>query len=119
MKKVFLGLVLGIVLCAIAGYIMLPGIKKTAYDSGYNTGNKEGIASGTTAGIAKGIADIEARQKQQRDSIATVQANLAAKRKALQKPRKVAPPIQNWHVVDGKIAEPVIEQAEEQGQQAL
>jgi hypothetical protein len=47
-----------------------------------------------------------AQEKQERDSIAIAEKN-EAMQKASHKPRKVVEPLQNWHVIEGKIAEPV------------
>ena len=108
MKKVFLGLALGIVVCGVAGFLALPGIKQASYDSGFKAGNQTGIVTGTTAGIAQGVAQVEAREKHEHDSVAVAEKNLEALRlKAAHKAHKVAPVVQNWHVLDGKIADPI------------
>ncbi len=107
MKNLFIGLIIGIVLCAVAGFIILPGIKQTSYESGFAAGNTKGIATGTTAGIAQGIADLKAEQQRQQESIIAAQKAQEAKKKSAHKPRRAAKPVQNWHVIDGKIADPV------------
>ena len=107
MKNFFIGLIIGIVLAGVAGYLMLPGIKQTSYESGYDAGNKKGIVTGTNTGIAQGIDQLKALQKHESDSVAMVEKNLEAKRKAARKPKKVEEPTQNWHVYDRKIADPI------------
>ena len=108
MKKFFIGLVIGIAITAAAGYFMLPDIKQKAYDSGYGEGNKKGIVTGTAAGITQGIAQIQAQQKHERDSIAMVQRNLEAQRRVARKHKEAEiKPVQNWHVIEGKIQDPV------------
>ncbi len=110
MKNIFIGLIIGVVLCGLAGFLALPGIKKTAYDSGVEEGMKKGMAQGTTAGIAQGIAQLKAEQmqKHQQDSLAAVKRYKEAKRKAaMRKPVEKPKPVQNWHVINGKIDDPI------------
>ena len=110
MKTFFIGLILGLAIAGLAGYLLLPDIKHTAHDAGFTEGNKKGIETGTTEGITKGIAQIKAEEKRVQDSISVVQKNLAAQRKAaLIRKEKEVKPIQNWHVIDGKIDDPVME----------
>ena len=111
MKKVIIGLVAGIVICGGAFMVEYPTIKKDAYDSGFEAGNKAGIATGTTAGIAQGVADMKALQKQQHDSLAKAEQKQEAVRKAAMVPKKKPEILQNWHVIDGSIADPVIDTA--------
>lgn len=110
MKKVFLGLFLGLLLSGIIAFLMIPKVKQTAYDNGFNEGNKQGISTGTAAGITQGIAQVQASEQHERDSVAIVEKNEAARIKAAYKPRKVVKPTQNWHVIDGKIADPVTDE---------
>jgi hypothetical protein len=107
MKKIIAGLVLGLVLSASGFYFSLPKIKQTSYDQGYAVGNKEGLATGTTAGIAQGVDQVNARIKHDQDIAAEAARKRAAQRKVAAKPKEVEKPVQNWHVIDGKIAEPV------------
>jgi len=108
MKKFFIGLVLGIILSGVACYLAIPGIKQTAYDSGYETGNKKGITTGTNAGITEGIAQVKAIQKHEQDSTAIIQKNWEAQRRAARRHKEQEiKPVQNWHVIDGKIDDPV------------
>lgn len=112
MGKFFLGLLAGVVLCALAGFLMYPNVKKQAYDSGVDEGTKKGMADGRAAGIKEGIAQLQAEQihKRQQDSTAAAQRYLAAKRKAAAERKKAEAkpkPVQNWHVIDGKIDEPI------------
>ena len=112
MLKVLIGLVLGIVVCGAVVYYNIPDFKQNAYNTGYNAGIKAGVDSGTTAGITKGIAEIQAKEQHERDSIALVtkQDSIA---KANAKPKHIVHPVQNWHVIDGKIADPVTNKPEE------
>ena len=115
MKNIFIGLIIGVVLCGLAGFLALPGIKKTAYDSGVEEGTKKGIAQGTTAGIAQGIAQLKAEQmqKHEQDSLAAVKRYKEARRKAaaMRKPVEKPKPVQNWHVINGKIDDPIINES--------
>ena len=109
MKNFLIGLIIGLLLCGGAAFFVAPGIKKAAYDSGFETGNKKGITTGTSAGVTQGIEECKAQIKQahDRDSTALVQKAIEAKRKAEYKAKKVVKEVQNWHVIDGKIADPV------------
>ena len=112
MKNFFIGLLIGVALCGLAGFLALPGIKKTEFDNGVAEGTKKGIAQGTTEGIAKGIAQLKAEQKQkhEQDSMAVAKKYHEARMRAavLQKTRKPKP-VQNWHVINGKIDDPIID----------
>lgn len=112
MGKFFFGLLTGIILCAIAAFIALPTVKKESYDIGYAEGNKKGMADGKTAGIAEGVAEMKAQLefKHKQDSAAAANRYKAAKykaetarRKAEEKPK----PVQNWHVINGQIDDPI------------
>jgi hypothetical protein len=108
MKKILIGLAIGIVLCGLACFFIIPGIRETAYNSGFDAGNKKGVSTGTVAGIAKGIAQVREEQKQEQDRIAAEEKNkAAAMQKVMHRPRKVVKEVQNWHVIDGKIADPI------------
>lgn len=112
MGKFMFGLLTGIVVCALAGFLMMPGIQKKSYDGGYAEGVKKGAADGMTAGVAKGIEQVksELMAKRAQDSVAAAQRYLLAKQKAAAARRKIEAkpkPIQNWHVIDGKIDEPI------------
>ncbi len=110
MKKILIGLIIGLVLGVAAFFMAMSGIKQTAYDSGYSAGNKAGITSGTTIGISQGVAQVKAMEQQHADSVAAAaeQAKLA-EQKTMRKHVKVVKEIQNWHVIDGKIADPITE----------
>ena len=107
MKNFLIGLLIGIVLCSVACFLVFPTIKETAYNTGYDAGNKKGISTGTATGITQGIAEMQARQKHERDSLSIVEKNQAVIWKATHKPKKVVEQVQNWHVIDGKVADPV------------
>lgn len=111
MGKFFMGLLVGIILCVLGGLMALPGVKQAAHDSGVAEGTKTGMAQGTTAGIAQGIAQVKAEQKQKHttDSTAAAHRYQQARRKAAATKVKEKPkPVQNWHVIDGKIEDPII-----------
>ena len=110
MKTILIGLIIGIVLSGIAFFLMMPGMKQTAYDSGYSNGNKAGISAGITTGIGQGVAQVKAEQQHERDSVANAEkSKVEAMAKMARKQRKVVKEVQNWHVIDGKIAEPITE----------
>lgn len=111
MKRFFLGLAVGILLGGATYFIVEPKIKGAAYERGYQVGLKNGMDTGTATGIAQGIARVHSEQKQHRDSVAAVEKIKAEQLKAAaaaRKPVKVDRPIQNWHVIDGKIDRPVV-----------
>ncbi len=108
MKKVFLGMLLGIVLCGAGLAVAYPGIERKAYEEGYAAGNKDGNATGITTGIAQGVAQVNAIIKARQDSLDAATARAAEKRRAAGR-KKAKPPVQNWHVVDGRIGDPVEE----------
>lgn len=112
MGKFFMGLLTGLILCVLGALLALPGVKKTAYDSGYAEGNKKGMDEGKNAGIKLGMDQLNAQQaeKHRQDSVTAAKRYQAAKRKAAMERKKAAEkpkPIQNWHVIDGKIDEPI------------
>jgi|GEM_PF-1706574 len=115
MKNFFIGLVTGLILCVAAGILIHPGIKQAAHDEGYAAGMKKGEETGKAAGIAKGQADLLAEQKAKHDAdVAAVQAKVAeqARLAKLHPKVRVQKVQQNWHVIDGKIAEPVVSEPE-------
>jgi hypothetical protein len=109
MKNLFIGLAIGVILCGLACFLAMPGVKQTAYDSGFKAGNIKGIAAGKATGINEGIAEIKSEQKQASDSLAVdeQQKREEALQRAARKPKKLVKEVQNWHVIDGKIAEPI------------
>jgi hypothetical protein len=107
MKKILIGLIIGLVLGVAAFFMAMSGIKQTAYDSGYSVGNKAGITSGTTIGIAQGVAQVKAMEQQHADSLAAAEKSKMAVQKSMHKHVKVVKETQNWHVIDGKIADPI------------
>jgi flagellar biosynthesis/type III secretory pathway protein FliH len=112
MGKFFMGLLAGVILCALAGFLMYPNVKKQAYDSGVEEGAKKGMADGRAAGIKEGMAQLQAEQmqKHRQDSMNAVQRSLAAKRKAAAERMKAEDkpkPVQNWHVINGQIDDPI------------
>ncbi len=113
MKNFFVGLIIGVVICGIIGFVMHPKVKKAGYDEGYKTGTEEGMAQGTKQGIAEGIERLKAEQQHTQDSIALVRERIEAERRAAARRRYKKPePVQNWHVVNGKIGEPILNEPE-------
>lgn len=111
MKRFFLGLAVGILSGGAVFFIVESKIKEAAFDKGYHVGLMKGIDTGTIVGIAQGVAKVHSEQKQHHDSVAAVEKKKAALQKAAaaaRKPVKVDRPIQNWHVIDGKIDRPVV-----------
>jgi len=109
MKKVFLGMGIGIILCGAAGFLVVPKVQQEGYTNGYAIGSKEGREEGMKAGIAQGVAELKAMQKHEQDSLANERIKQEERMRAARAKRKPAPaPIQNWHVIDGKIGDPVV-----------
>jgi hypothetical protein len=111
MKNFLIGLVLGILLIGAVGYfIFLPDAKDASYKTGYQDGNTKGTADGKAAGITEGMAQTEAKYQHQRDSIAqadSTQALAEREKKAAEAKMHRVKPVQNWHVINGKIGEPI------------
>ena len=112
MKNFFLGSLIGAaVTLAIIWFGIVPGTKQTAYESGYSAGNAAGIDAGTQAGLVKGIEQV--RQQEQQDSLRMDELNRKAlDAAAAQRQRRRPQPVQNWHVIDGRIADPITRDAE-------
>ncbi len=109
MRNLLIGLLLGIILCTVGGYIMYPTVKKTSYDEGYKAGMINGNATGLAEGKTQGAAEVRAEIKHHEDSLAAdIQKKEAERKAAMKKVHKAPPPVQNWHVIDGKIADPVV-----------
>ncbi len=107
MKKLLIGVFLGILASGVTSYLVIPGMKQDSYEKGYNEGYQKGIDTGINAGIVRGIAVSEAEQKHIHDSLIAVAEMQAAVKQKMLKHKKVVKPIQNWHVIDGKIADPI------------
>lgn len=117
MKNLVIGLILGVVVSALGGYLAFPKYKKAAYDEGFAAGNVEGVKTGTAAGIEEGIAQGAAKQMAEQKSVADslsaiIAQKSAAIEKAHRKPVEKKPEIENWRVLGGQIAEPIIEEKE-------
>lgn len=115
MKNFFIGLVTGLILCVAAGILIQPGMKQAAHDEGYAAGMKKGEETGKAAGIVKGQADLLAEQKAKHDAEVAAANAKAAEQARIAKAKtkvKVVKVQQNWHVIDGKIAEPVVSEPE-------
>jgi hypothetical protein len=108
MKQVFFSVLAGAILTGGAFYFALPKIKQAAYDSGVSEGTKAGTAAGITTGIAQGVAEEKAAVQHKQDSAAAVYKHaMAVKAAAGKRHKKVVKPVQNWHVIDGKISDPI------------
>ncbi|MES2479388.1 MAG: hypothetical protein V4561_09885 [Bacteroidota bacterium] len=117
MKNLVIGIILGIVISAVGGYLAFPKFKKAAYDEGFAVGNTEGVKTGTAAGIEEGIAQGAAKQmaeqKHVADSLsAVITQHNEVMQKARRKPVEKKPEIENWRVLGGQIGEPIIEEKE-------
>jgi hypothetical protein len=106
MKNLLTGLTLGVIIAIVVWLLATPKLKQVAYDQGFAEGRQTGIAAGTLAGIEVGHAKCIAEQARTKDSITAARLN-AARKKSARKPVEEAKPVQNWHVIDGRIAEPV------------
>lgn len=113
MKNLVLGMVLGAVVTGIGGYLAYPNLKKAAYNEGYTVGSTEGETKWTEKGIEEGIAQEAAKQaaqqKAMQDSLNAVIAKAKAARVVKHVPKDPKPEIENWRVLGGQLAEPIIE----------
>ena len=112
MKNFFLGSLIGAAITfAIIWFGIMPGTKQTAYETGFSAGNAAGTDAGTKAGIVKGIEQV--REIEQQDSLRMAELNRKALEAAAAKRQRRKPqPVQNWHVIDGRIADPITHDAE-------
>ncbi|HTN18135.1 MAG TPA: hypothetical protein VL092_10665 [Chitinophagaceae bacterium] len=113
MRNLLIGLILGIGFAALLGYLKYPELKKAIYDEafalGKTEGTKTGKAEGITEGLAQGVAQQELKEKAARDSMAVVIAQKEAQKAARKAPVEPRPAIQNWRVLGGNIAEPILD----------
>lgn len=113
MRNLLIGLILGIGFAALLGYLKYPELKKAAYDEGFTLGKTEGMKAGKTEGIteglAQGAAQQELKEKTARDSMAAVIAQKEAQKAVRKAPAEPRPAIQNWRVLGGNIAEPILD----------
>ena len=110
MRNFLIGLLCGLVIAAIAGYLLLPQVKQPSYEAGYAAGNSKGESAGMAAGIAKGVAQVQQEQKRVKDSIAVADKRQEDARRRMataRKKKEVVKVVQNWHVIDRKIADPI------------
>jgi len=107
MKNFSLGFVIGLVVtCAVVFLGIVPSIKQSTYDKAFAAGNTSGTNAGIKIGIARGVEQV--RQRQVQDSIHADALNRKAMEAAARKRSRTKPqPVQNWHVIDGKIADPI------------
>lgn len=107
MKNFSLGFFIGIAIaCGVMFLGVIPSFKKSSYDVGYAAGNIAGINDGIKTGIAKGVEQV--RQQQIQDSLRLNEQSRKNLEAATRKKNRRQPePVQNWHVIDGKLAEPV------------
>lgn len=107
MKNFFLGLVSGAVVCGLIFFFAVtPGAKQQAYESGLAAGTKQGMETGKAAGVLQGVENERAEQKRIKDSLIAAAKRNKPVRKIVPKPEPPKP-TQNWHVVGGKIDEPI------------
>lgn len=107
MKNFSLGFAIALAIaCAIVFLGVIPSVKRSAYDKGFAAGNASGTESGIKIGIAKGVEQV--RESKVQDSIRIEALNRKASEAAAKKRTNTrTEPVQNWHVIDGKIAEPI------------
>lgn len=107
MKQFIFGLFAGVfVTFLVLWFGAVPGLKQTAYDSGFAAGSKAGTDAGMKLGIAKGVEQV--RQQELQDSLRVEVQNRKARESATAQARRHKPdPEQNWHVIDGHIAAPI------------
>lgn len=123
MKNFILGLVIGAVVAGIIGYTAaIPKIKQEAYDAGMAEGTKKGEAAGNAAGISEGIAQAQtkllAEQNRIKDSMNALLEKEKNSKKVVYKEKEPAPAIQNWRVIGGQIADPIVEEKESDSEQS-
>ncbi len=82
--------------------------------AGHETGLRENQPAERKAGFAEGIAFIERKQQQTADSVARIadakKAEQRRRAEAARRERERVASTQNWHVIDGKIADPIYDQ---------
>ncbi|MCC6186092.1 MAG: hypothetical protein IT256_02955 [Chitinophagaceae bacterium] len=117
MKNLVLGMVLGAVVTGIGGYLAYPNMKKATYDEAYAAGIKEGETKWTALGMEEGIAQEAAKhvaeQNAMKDSLNAAIEKAKAARVVKHVPKDPKPEIENWRVLGGQIAEPIIAAPEE------
>lgn len=111
MKNNFLmGLFLGLVIVGGANYfIVQPQLQKSAYEKGQEAGRREGVASGISIGVSEQEAKFKAELKRASDSSLAALNSERATRKAAARVKRTPRPVQNWHVIDGRIADAIPE----------
>jgi hypothetical protein len=112
MRNFVSGLLIGALLVGGGSYLYFPKLKQAAYDEGQALGKAEGIKVGTATGIeegmAQGLAKAELDKKLMQDSLNKQIEEAKASRKIVRIPVERKPTIQNWRVLGGQIAEPII-----------
>ncbi len=104
--------ILGIALpCILYETTLMPRARQESERIGNTAGYKSGKADGRADGFKEGIAFMEAKARRTSDSLDRIAAVQKAerKRKAEAAQRARSAYVQNWHVIDGKIADPITE----------
>lgn len=113
MKNFISGLAIGALVVGGGSYLYFPKFKQAAFDEGQAAGKAEGIKAGTATGIeegiAQGLAKAEADKKAMQDSLNKQIEAAKASRKVVRVPVEEKPKIQNWRVLGGQIAEPIMD----------
>ena len=85
-------------------------VQKTDYAIGFQAGKKVGDSTGLALGAVQGYGKAKTEQKRFDDSLASVakERSLALQRNARKRKKEAKTAIvQNYHVIDGKIGEPI------------
>lgn len=114
MKNFVVGLLIGAVICAAAGFVYLPKLKEKLTAEGVEMGKKLGSEESKVSGIQEGIAQAEAKIETIKKQIVDSFSAEISKIKEAQRPKIVVekkPEIQNWRVLGGQIADPIVDDA--------
>lgn len=116
MKNLILGLVLGAALTTLGAYLSFPKFKEKAFNEGVEHGKKQGAeeakAAGITEGIVQGQEQAKAAMQKSQDSLVQALHKAEQAKKVVHKVVEPKPQIQNWRVLGGQIAEPILENGE-------
>lgn len=114
MKNFAFGILVGIILSAMGGYLAYPKltaqVRDEAFESGKTEGAKSAGAKAMEEGIAQGMAQAKAEAQKAQDSLSAALAKAKATPKVIHKVVEEKPKIQNWRVLGGQLAEPIVEE---------
>ncbi len=108
MRNSLLGLLVGMLATGLFVYFYeIPKSNKLA-DEKYTAGCRVSDSTGMKKGYSLGYAQAKLEQKQAEDKLAAEKkAKEDARHHAWLRAQKTPKPIQNWHVYEGKIADPI------------